>query len=132
MKRKMVALGLIAASVFSLTPFRAGAETAPAPLVKITLSTYNAGAGEVLVVYFKGAELANHKIKVYIDRPTNGVGYVTASPTGYGRKTFTLSKYAQPNSRHALGLLDTATWRTYRRAFAVDCDFIVNGQPGCL
>jgi len=132
MRRKVVALGLIWASAFALAPVRAVAESAPPPLVKITLSTYNASPGEPLVVYFNGAELANHKIKVYIDRPSNGVGYVTASPTGYGRKTFILSKYAQPNSRHALGLLDTATGHTYRRAFAVACDYSVNGVPGCL
>lgn len=129
---KPVALGMVAATAFALTPPRAEAQTPPPPPVKITLSTYNATPGHVLVVYFKGAQLANHKIKVYVDRPSNGVGYVTASSTGYGRKTFILSKYAKANSRHALGLLDTATWHTYQRAFAVACDFSANGVPGCL
>lgn len=129
--RRILAPVLAAVSLLAAGSVGAGAQTPPPP-VKITLSTYNASAGEPLVVYFKGAELANHRIKVFIDRPSNGIGYVTGSPTGYGRKTFTLSPYAQANSRHSIGLLDTKTWHTFRRAFAVDCDVIVNGMPGCL
>lgn len=106
MRRTLTALFVAIACAFA---GQADARALPAPPVKITISDYTPHPGQTMIVWFKSAAMAHHKIKVYIDTPTNPLGTVTASTTGYGKLTFTLSKYAKVGSRHSLGLADLAT-----------------------